>query len=111
MPLCKEKVKRVKPRLGSDSPPSGWQWEWWECQGSPCILWLPSPHNLALQRWGYTDVCTHVMCGLTAVLKRIRFKLLTHDLRFIKRQHWARLERHPYDLKPAASSHFLMTGL
>lgn len=32
--LLRERRKRVKRWLGSDSPPSGWYREWWECRGS-----------------------------------------------------------------------------
>jgi len=48
--LPEEKVRRLKSCLGSDSPPSGWQREWWECQGSLYKSWLASPQNMALHR-------------------------------------------------------------
>lgn len=55
--------------LTCDSPPTGWQREWWECQGSLHKSWPALPQNVTLQRpmWiqrGFThirtsDVWTH----------------------------------------------------
>lgn len=60
--LCKERVKGVKPWLGSDSPPSGWPREWWECQGGLSELWRASPQRAASRRdqcgFRRTSACT-----------------------------------------------------